>query len=131
VAAPSVQGDEAWFVVLEDGRVIVEDGVADPSQLAAAVTISPPYRANAVRREGGLWVVAARGIETARLDDDPGGTSLEVTWDGNERTVRIDGEPTLAGLPELERLGAARHTGYVVTASRLQGPVWEILVSPL
>jgi hypothetical protein len=131
VEAPLVAGEEAWFVVLEGGRVLVQDGADDPSPLAAAVTLSPPYRASAVRRDGGLWVVAARVIETARLDDDPGGARLEVTWDGSERTVRIDGEPTLAGVRELERIGAARHATYIVTASRLEGRVWEILVAPL
>ena len=131
VDAPAVVGPEARFVVLDGDRTLVEDGPTDPAPLAAAVTLSPPYRASAVHQQGGLWVVAARGIETVRLDDDPGGMRLELTWDGNERTVRIDGEPTLAGLPELERLGAARHTSYVVTASRLEGRVWEILVAPL
>ncbi len=57
----------------------------------------------------------------SRLEQDPGGTRLEVTWDGSERTVRIDGEPTLAGIPELERIGAARYASYVVTASRPRG----------
>lgn len=131
VDAPAVRGSEARFVALEGGRLLVEDGPDDPSALADAVTLAPPYRAGAVRHEGGLWVVAARGIETVRLERDPGGTRLEVAWDGSERTVRIDGEPTLAGLPELERIGAARHPSYVVTASRLEEDVWEALVAPL
>jgi hypothetical protein len=131
VEAPSVAGSDARFVVLDRGRILVEDGPDDPSALADAVTLPPPYRANAVRQDGPLWVVAARGIETVRLEQDPGGARVEVTWDGTERTVRIDGEPTLAGLPELERIGAARHASYVVTAGRLDGETWEILVSPL
>ena len=131
VEAPAIVGPEAWFVVLDGARTLVEDGSPDPAALAAAVTLAPPYRASAVRREGGLWVVAARAIETVRLEDDPGGTRLEVTWDGSERTVRIDGEPTLAGIPELERIGAARYASYVVTASRLERDVWEILVAAL
>ena len=45
--------------------------------------------------------------------------------------MRIDGEPTLAGVPELERLGAERHAAYVVTAARLVDDVWEIGVTPL
>ena len=56
---------------------------------------------------------------------------MELVWDGAERSVRIDGEPTLSGVPELERLGAARHATYVVTAARLLGPVWEIAVAAL
>jgi hypothetical protein len=34
-------------------------------------------------------------------------------------------------VPELERLGSERHTTYVVTAARLEGPVWEVFVAPL
>jgi hypothetical protein len=75
--------------------------------------------------------VGARRIETATLADDPGGDAVELAWDGGERTVRIDGEPTLAGVPELEQLGAARHRTYVVTATRLTGSDWEVAVAPL
>ena len=56
---------------------------------------------------------------------------MELAWDGRERSVRIDGEPTLAGVPELERLGAERHATYVVTAARLDGSTWEVFVAPL
>ena len=45
--------------------------------------------------------------------------------------MRIDGKPTLAGVPELERLGASRHRAYVVTAMRLVGSSWEVAVAPL
>jgi hypothetical protein len=45
--------------------------------------------------------------------------------------VRIDGEPTLRSVPALERVAAARHATYVVTAARLAGAIWEIAVSPL
>ena len=90
-----------------------------------------PYRARAVRRDEGMWVVAVRRIETVELSDDPGGDFVELAWDGVERTVRIDGEPTLAGVPELERLGSARGRAYVVTASRLDGAVWEVSVALL
>jgi hypothetical protein len=131
VDAPHLAGEEAWFVVLEDDRVVVEDGLLDPSVLRDAVGLAPPFRARAVRRDGGLWVVGARRIETATLADDPGGDAVELAWDGGERTVRIDGEPTLAGVPELERLGASRHRTYVVTATRLTGSDWEVAVAPL
>ena len=72
-----------------------------------------------------------RGIETIELARDPGGSFVELAWDGTERSVRIDGEPTLAGVPELERLAAERHAAYVVTAARLVDDVWEIGVTPL
>lgn len=131
VGTSELAGEEAWFVVLADGRVVREEGEADPAPLARAIGIVAPYRAHAVRRTGDLWVVGARRIETVELDDDPGGDALELVWNGRERTLRIDDSPTLAGQPELERLGAARHPTYVVTASRLAGRVWEVFVAPL
>ena len=131
VDAPGLEGGEAWFVVLESGEVVPEEGDADPSPLVAAVALAAPFRAHAVRREGGLWVVAAKRITTCRLSEDPGGETVVVAWDGVERTVRIDGAPTLVGVPALERLGAARHATYVVAATRLAGAVWEVSVTPL
>ena len=124
-------GDEVWFVVLADGTVVGEGGDADPASFRAVVSVAPPFRAHAVRRDGTTWAVAARRIETAELDDEPAGNEIEIAWDGAERSVRIDGEPTLRGVPALERLAAARHSTYVVTAARLAGEVWEIAVSPL
>jgi hypothetical protein len=124
-------GDEVWFVVLADGTVVEEGGDADPASFRAAVALAPPFRAHAVRRDGTTWAVAARRIETAELDEAPAGDEIEIAWDGAERSVRIDGEPTLRGVPALERLAAARHSTYVVTAARLAGEVWEIAVSPL
>lgn len=124
-------GSEAWFVALPDGSLVVEDGDADPESFRAAFSLAPPFRAHAVRRNGATWAVAARRIETLELEEAPSGDEVEIAWDGAERTVRIDGEPTLQGVPALERLAAARHATYVVTARRLAGAVWEIAVSPL
>jgi hypothetical protein len=124
-------GSEVWFVVLPDGRLIVEDGDADPESFRSALSVVPPFRAHAVRRKGATWAVAARRIETIELDDVPAGDEVEIAWDGAERTVRIDGEPTLRGVPALERLAAGRHATYVVTSARLAGAIWEIVVSPL
>ena len=131
VVAPDLAGDELWFVVLRDGRVVVDDGAADPAAMVLLLDRHAPYRARAVRRDERVWAVAVRGIETMELARDPGGSFVELAWDGAERSVRIDGEPTLAGVPELERLGAERHAAYVVTAARLVGDVWEIGVTPL
>lgn len=130
VDAPDLAGDEAWFAVLTSGDVVVEEGTPD-ARLTSSVALPPPFRAHAVRRHAGIWVVAAVRIKTVVLADDPGGEEVELAWDGRERSVRIDGEPTLAGVPELERLGAARYAAFVLTASRLQGSTWEVLVTPL
>lgn len=131
VTAAGMAGTEVWFVALPDGKVVKEEGDADPEILSRPVTLTPPYRAHGVQREGGLWVVGATRIEIVELDDDPGGEAVELSWDGVERTVRIDGRPTLSGVTELERLGAARHRTYVVTAARIAGRAWEVMVSPL
>ena len=105
VEAAEIGGSDAWFVVLEDDRVLVESETAadDAARLAAELTVPPPFRAHAVRREGSSWAVAARRIETIELLDDPGGDTVDVAWNGTERTVRIDGTPTLVGVPALER----------------------------
>jgi hypothetical protein len=124
-------GTESWFVVLSDGSLLVEAGDTDPEPFRATISVAPPFRAHAVRRDGMTWAVAARRIETVELDDAPAGDEVEIAWDGAERTVRVDGEPTLAGVPALERLAAARHSTYVVTAARLAGAIWEIAVTPL
>jgi hypothetical protein len=131
VTSPGLGGDEAWFVALGDGRLVREEGDADPSPLAEAVSIERPYRAHGVRRDGAVWAVAAKQIETVELAHDPGGDSVELSWNGVERTVRIDDTPTLAGVPELERLGSSRHDAYVVSAARLDGSTWEVSVAPL
>jgi hypothetical protein len=124
-------GSEAWFVVLADGSLLVEDGDAEPDLFRAVLSLAPPFRAHAVRRDGSTWAVAARRIETIELEGPPPGDEVEIAWDGAERTVRIDGEPTLRSVPALERVAAARHATYVVTAARLAGAIWEIAVSPL
>lgn len=128
---PEAVGDETWFVVLENGLVVAEAGNADPAPFRSATALDPPFRAHAVRRDGATWAVAARGIETLELADDPGGDEIEIAWDGSERSVRIDGEPTLSGVTALERLGAERHRTYVVRAARVSGSTWEVAVSPL
>jgi hypothetical protein len=125
-----VPGSEAWFVVLGDGSVVSEAGDADPASFHGQISVVPPFRAHAIRRSGPTWAVAARRIETAELED-VAGDEVVIAWDGAERSVRIDGEPTLGGVPSLERLAAARHSTYVVTAAHLAGATWEVAVSPL
>jgi hypothetical protein len=130
VEAGDLVGDDVEFVVLESGEVVADDGEPD-RRLRSSVVLAPPYRARAVRRDSGIWVVAAARIRTIVLSEDPGGDAVELAWDGRERSVRIDGAPTLAGVPELEQLGGQRHATYVVTASRLAGATWEVFVAPL
>lgn len=134
--APGAAGDEAEFVALADGRILVDSGPRgfDPEPLAAALasSIAPPYRALAVRRPE-LWAVGASAIEAARLDPDPHGDDLELTWDGATLALvsdRVPADPSTA--LALERLAAARESGpYAAHAGRLDGDLFEILVLPL
>jgi hypothetical protein len=133
VDAPTsgVDAGELHLVVLGDDRILVDGGTAEAaSVLLARLHTRPPYRAWIVARSDGRVGVAARAIDVVELVDDPGGDELELVWDGTERTLRIDGEPSPIDVPELEQLGR-RHATFAVTAQRLDGTAWEVLVAPL
>jgi hypothetical protein len=115
-------------VVLADGIVVVEDGEPGPALLEVLweITVEPPLRARLNRREGDVWSVGARRIETVDLDSDPGGALVEIAWDGSERTVRVDGVPKLVPLPELGPARAGVVEPYAATLWRLFEDTWEI-----
>ncbi len=130
-----VPGDEVAFVTLPDGTFVLEsEGAADPTPFAAALgdELEPPYRALAVRRAE-VWAVGAVSIETGRLDPDPRGDELELTWNGSELTLAVDGLPSDPGRAEgLERLASERVSGpYAANAHRLRDDVWELSVLAL
>jgi hypothetical protein len=128
-------GEVVRFVVLPDGTLLVEEGDADvvPTPLADAIeaTVSAPYRAEAVRRDGDVWAVAASRLDVVELDDDPGGDVLQLVWNGAERTLLVDGATSLARVRELEALAPARAEAYVIDAERLDGTLWEVRKAPL
>ena len=132
--AAGTPGDEAEFVALADGRVLVDAGPAgfDPGPLAAALegSIERPYRALALRRQE-LWTIGARSIAVADLQRDPDGDVLELVRTADGVTLQIDGMPSLTHMPELEELGAARFPTFVVRAQRLEGKLFEVEVEPL
>lgn len=134
--APGAPGDEAEFVALGDGRLLVEEAPAgfDPAPFAAALdgAIEPPYRATA-RRRPELWAIGATTIEVARLEPDPHGDDLELTWDGSTLALVEDGRPASpSGASALERIAAGREDGaYAAHAHRLDGDLFELLVLPL
>jgi hypothetical protein len=134
VEAPDIAGEAVGFATLSNGDVIVDtEGDADLSPFADAVenTLAPPYRVVARRGNGGLWSVAARGIDVLELDFR-GGDEIELASVGGALDVRVDGEPWHARIPELERAGeAAEGEDYVVQAERLDGDLWEVRASPL
>jgi hypothetical protein len=132
--AAGAPGDEARFVRLTDGRVLVEAAPPgfDPEPLAEALanSIESPYRAVAVRRPE-LWVVGACTILVTPLGRDPRAESVEVVRDHGGVSTRLDGLPTLERIPELERLGEARADTYFVRARRLVGLLFEVEADPL
>jgi hypothetical protein len=132
VDAPPLEGERAVFVALSDGSLIVEEGEGDFAPLADAVEtqLERPYRAEAVRRHGTLWAVAARSIAIVELVDDPGGDEVELTVRGGERELSVDGTRTFGSLPALERL-AEGLDAYALRAERLDGALWEVALSPL
>jgi hypothetical protein len=115
VSAPGTPGDEAEFVALPDGRLVVEgDHRLDPIPLAAALggSIEPPYRAVAIRRDE-LWAVGAVSIEVVELSPRPRGDDLELTWNGAELALTIDSLPAdPAQADALERIASARQRGH-------------------
>jgi hypothetical protein len=125
-------GEELAFVALADGTFVLEsDGSGDPARFAAALGdgIAAPYRALAVRRPE-MWAVGAVAIEVARLDPDPPGGELELTWDGAAPTLTVDDLPAdPARASALERIASGRESGpYAAHAHRLRGDVWELSV---
>jgi predicted trehalose synthase len=114
--------------------VLEPDAAAEPAPFAAALgdSIEAPYRALAVRRPD-VWAVGAVAIDVERLEPDPRGTDLALTWNGSELELSIDelpASPTQA--QALEQIAAARVDGaYAAHAHRLRGDLWEISVLAL
>jgi hypothetical protein len=137
VAATHVQaeGDDAVFVLLNDGRLIPVHGseaVMEPAAHALEGELETPYRAVAVRRSGDTWAVGAVGIEVVELPADTEGNELmlTVTQEG-ERALEVDGRSTIEGIEALERAVGGRHDAYVLRAERLDERLWQIGIDPL
>ena len=132
VEAEGVRGDRALFVALPDQTLLIEAGEdVDPLADALDGVVSPPYRAEAVRRSETQWAVGVRRIEVVELADDPEGDELMLTVREGERMLLVDGRPVFGSIPALERLGAARGQSYVVQGQRLAAGLWEVRVVPL
>ena len=133
VRAPDLAGERVEFTTIPDGDVIVSEEAGDAylSPLADAVErrIDPPYRAVAQRQKGDLWGVGAKRIDVA-LIPFPAGEKLELSWNGSEAELRVDGEQSDAAIPpELAELGEAAGAGYFVEALRIDGDLWEVRVT--
>ena len=131
--APGLAGDEVHFVALPNGDLVVDEDEPEdtlgPLAEAVETAVEPPYRAEAVRRADDVWAVAARRVQIAKLDAP--GDRIELAVNDGERTCAIDGEPTSARVPELERLGEREGESYVARAERLDDRLWEVEIDPL
>jgi hypothetical protein len=131
--APGLEGDEAHFVALPDGDLIVdEDEPPDalgPLAEAIEAGLRPPYRAEAVRQEDDVWGVAASGIRVESFEAV--GEEIELVTTADERVLTVDGSRVFGSEQALERLGQAEGQHYVVRARRLDGDLWEIEADPL
>ena len=135
VAAPGLAGNRVEFTTIPNGDVIVGDeaGDADLSPLADAVErhLNPPYRAVGARQEGDLWAVGAKRIDVAQIAF-PEGEKLSLARHGDNRELRVDGEPSDAAVPRhLEALGEAVGDSFYVEAERIDGDLWEVRVTAL
>lgn len=134
VDAPGLRGDEVKLVALGDGSILCEQEETDAAlrALVDAVggRVDAPFRADAVRRDGERWAVAASRIATVEL---PGvrGDRAELVSTREQTLLTVDGRPTLQRVPQLERIGETDGTEYVVRATRLEGDVWEVDASAL
>jgi hypothetical protein len=127
-----LEGDQARFTVLPDGSLLVdEDEGRELSELADAVDLPPPFRAEAVRREEDTWVVAAKRIDVVEVPDAPEGDEIVLSVSPGGRELLVDGRPEFGSVAALERLGEALYESYVVHADRLDADLFEVRVSAL
>ncbi len=132
VEAPDIPGDEVSFVSLPDGSLLVEgEGNVEPLAETLDAHLKSPYRAVATRRDERWWAVGARRIDVVELPGGLTGQELELISIDGVRTLRVDGVATFGGVPTLERLGEESGSSYVVHAHHLDGPLWEVAVTPL
>jgi hypothetical protein len=119
-----VPGEKAEFVVLDDA-IVIDSGPDDVSALVDALSLDPSYRAEAVKRDEGVWAVAAKRIEVVRL---PGvdGDEIDLTQVRGERTLVVDGARGFGSIPALEREG-----DFALHARRLDGDLFEVRVDPI
>jgi hypothetical protein len=132
--APDLPGDEVSFVVLAEGSVVLDEELPEPAVEPIAEEldqmVDPPYRVEAVRRHGDVWAAAARRIDLIDLPEVEG-EELTLTMQDGSRSLSIDGIPEFGSVPELERLAGEQFDSYVAAATRLDGQIWEVKISPL
>jgi hypothetical protein len=133
--AEGIEADEATFVSLPDGTLLVEDGPdtsLEPIAEAVERELRPPYRAHAVRRGESLWAVQARRIEVLEVGGAPDGDTLDLTRTADGAAeLRVDGERAFGTVPALAERGEREGPEFAVHAERLDGDLWEVRAAPL
>jgi hypothetical protein len=128
-------GDEVEFTSLPDGTLLVDEsipeGALSPVADAVEQSLSPPYRARAVRSEGDRWAVAANRIDVVEVAEEIEGDVVSLVVQGEQRTLLIDERPAWVDVPTLESYALARHREFVLQAERLEGALWAIKVNAL
>jgi hypothetical protein len=126
-------GETATFVVLGDRTIVVDedvpDGALQPLAEALERSVEAPYRAAAMRHEGEMWTAVAEHVTIVELpgvDED----EVELTIVGGERTLKLDGEPTIRPLAALDAL-AEEHDDVAIRAERVDGDLFAADVYPL
>jgi len=132
---PGLPGDTVRFVVLADGTLLGAEGAPDEAagRLVDAVggSVASPYRAEAVRRDGDSWTVAASSIEVVEVPGLHGDEAELAVTRASGFSLLVDGTATLRRVAELERIGEGVGSDYVVRAARLDGELWEVEATPL
>ena len=134
VEAPGLTGANVHFVALPDGTLVVDEDEPDaafgPLAEAIEAVLRPPYRAEAVRRDGELWGVGARQIAVV-AEPSLEGDEAELVITAGQRSLVVDGRSHVARAPALEGAGARVGEAYVVRAARLDGDLWEVEATAL
>jgi hypothetical protein len=104
-AAAELPGDAVHFTALPDGTLLVEeevpDGALTPLAEAIEAALAPPYQAEAIRRDEVVWAVGAKRIRVREFPEHEE-DELELVEDGE-----------------------------IVIGRRLDGDLFEIVVTPL
>ena len=133
--APGVPGVELEFVVLEDGTLIVDDDVPDgvltPLADALEVSIASPYHAYARRREQDVWAAAAFAVDVVEVPEELPGDTVSIAVQDGQRTALVGEQRHSDRIQSLEQYAETDFEAYVLEATRLDGALWEVTVTPL
>ena len=131
--APDLTADAVTFTALDDGTLVVDQDLPDDSLAPIADAIEQmlpaPYRAAAAKADEDVWTAVAESVRIAELPG-LGADEVDLTVVDGERTLTVDGEPTIRPLPALDAL-AEEHESVALHAERVDGDLYAVDVFPL